>query len=96
MVSTLIDDDETEYVKVPKAVANKMRDDAVCYRELWLYSRKQTEELKEYYDKLVAANYPDWDKWTDEHIMGADGPHPLFIKYDKDDVERPNRKRARE
>ena len=29
MVSTLIDDDETEYVKVPKAVANKMRDDAV-------------------------------------------------------------------
>ena len=50
MVSTLIDDDETEYVKVPKAVANKMRDDAVCYRELWLYSRNQTARLKEYYD----------------------------------------------
>ena len=100
MVSTLIDDDETEYVKVPKAVANKMRDDAVCYRELWLYSRNQTARLKEYYDRMVAATGWDWD----EHTIGADGPHPITIKYASDDLGIPDRvidnnlhrKRARE
>lgn len=101
MVSTLIDDDETEYVKVPKAVANKMRDDAVCYRELWLYSRNQTARLKEYYDRLAFVTGMDDGEL---HIIGPDGPHPVTIKYASDDLGIPDRvidnnlhgKRARE
>ena len=66
---------ETQYVKMSKAVADKMLDDAVCYRELWLYSRSQTARLKEYYDRMVAATGWDWD----EHTIGADGPHLSLI-----------------
>ena len=101
MVSTLIDDDETEYVKMSKAVADKMLDDAVCYRELWLYSRNQTARLKEYYDRLAFVTGMDDGEL---HIIGPDGPHPITIKYASDDLGIPDRvidnnlhgKRARE
>ena len=101
MVSTLIDDDETKYVKMSKAVADKMLDDAVCYRELWLYSRNQTARLKEYYDRLAFVTGMDDGEL---HIIGPDGPHPITIKYASDDLGIPDRvidnnlhgKRARE
>ena len=101
MVSTLIDDDETKYVKMSKAVADKMLDDAVCYRELWLYSRNQTARLKEYYDRLAFVTGMDDGEL---HIIGPDGPHPITIKYASDDLGLPDRvidnnlhrKRARE
>ena len=101
MVSTPIDDDETQYVKMSKAVADKMLDDAVCYRELWLYSRNQTARLKEYYDRLAFVTGMDDGEL---HIIGPDGPHPITIKYASDDLGIPDRvidnnlhgKRARE